>query len=317
MAEKPDNTDEHTTPTGERPVHDSVVADEPVVATVEPEPEATRTPPPLVEPEEIVVERSPSSDYLDDATRADATPAEPAREPAAVPVSEWETEPQRDTDTEPRPVPDREPQRDREPEITPVHNTRVIDEAPASAPLPPQPQVVYVNAPQAPTPKGNRGFGVLIAVAATIVFQVVLTIVMAIVYASLSGEASFGFLGQAAFYVPALFFFVGMVALVLILNRAGWWTYVIGSILVALFVYFGTIGTLLLGTNIILKTPDVAAELFRDGLSDPFTIAAALVAREVAIWAGAIVSSRGRKVKTRNAEAKAAFENEQARKRNY
>jgi hypothetical protein len=327
MAEKPDNTDEHTTPTGENPVYDSVAADEPVVATVEPEPEAARTPPPLVEPEEIVVERSPSSDYLEDATRADATradathadatPAEPAREPAAVPVSEWETEPRREPEADREPETDREPQRDREPEITPVHNTRVIDEAPASAPQPSQPQVVYVNAPQAPTPKGNRGFGVLIAVAATIVFQVVLTVVMAIVYASLSGEASFGFLGQAAFYVPALFFFIGMVALVLILNRAGWWTYVIGSILVALFVYFGTIGTLLLGSNIILKTPDVAAELFRDGLSDPFTIAAALVAREVAIWAGAIVASRGRKVKTRNAEAKAAFESEQARKRSY
>ena len=36
-----------------------------------------------------------------------------------------------------------------------------------------------------------------------------------------------------------------------------------------------------------------------------------------AVLAGAIVASRGRKVKVRNAEAKAAFEREQAQKRSY
>ncbi|MCU1543329.1 MAG: hypothetical protein JWM50_1194 [Microbacteriaceae bacterium] len=312
MAEKPDKTDEHTTPTGENPAHENPVYDslvdtgEPVVATVDPEPEAARTPPPLVEPEEIVVEPSNSSDYLDEpsATEREHEPvaAEPEQEPAATRAYDRAAA---------------EPAREPEPEPMPVPNTRVIDETPAAAPYPSQPQVVYVNAPQAPTAKGNRGFGVLIAIAATIVFQIVLTIVMAIVYSSLSGGASFGFIAQAAFYVPALFFFIGMVALVLILNRAGWWTYVIGSILVALFVYFGTIGALLLGSSIILQTPDVAAALFREGLSNPFTIAAALVAREIAIWVGAIIASRGRKVKGRNAEAKAAFENEQAQKRSH
>jgi hypothetical protein len=308
MADKPDKTDEHTTPTGESPVYDSLVdTGEPVVATVDPEPETARTPPPLVEPEEIVVEPSNSGDYLDEPAavvpeRANATP-EPDHESAAT--REYDR-------AEAEPVQEAAPAHD-----TPVHDTRVIDEPAASAPYPSQPQVVYVNAPQAPTAKGNRGFGVLISIAATIVFQVVLTIVMAIVYSSLSGGASFGFITQAAFYVPALFFFIGMVALVLILNRAGWWTYVIGSVVVALLVYFGTIGTLLLGSNIILQTPDAAAALFREGLSNPFTIASALVAREVAIWTGAIVASRGRKVKARNAEAKAAFESEQAQKRSY
>jgi hypothetical protein len=288
MADKPDNTDEPTTPTSESPVYDSInnrSGDEPVVATVDAEPQADRTPPPLVEPEEIVVEESNSTEYIDE-------PA--ASEPEHTAVHE--------------PV--------RAPETVPVDNTRVVeDEAPAAAPYPSQPQVVYVNAPQPPVAKGNRGFGVLIAVAATIVFQIVLAIVMAIVYSSLRGGASLGFLGQTAFYVPALFFFIGFVALVLLLNRAGWWTYVIGSIVVALFVYFGTIGALLLGSNIILQTPEVAAEQFRQGLVNPFTIAAALVAREIVIWAGAIVASRGRKVKARNVEAKAAFEREQAQKR--
>jgi hypothetical protein len=291
MADKPDKTDEPTTPTSESPVYDSLSNrpddSEPVVATVDPEPEPQRTPPPLVEPEEIVVEESDRTEYIDE-----PAPAEPEHAAAAVPAHE--------------PV--------REPEPTPVHDTRVIDDETAYRS---QPQVVYVNAPQPPVAKSNRGFGVLIAVAATVVFQIVLAVVMAIVYSSLRGGMSLGFLGQTAFYVPALFFFVGLVVLVLLLNRAGWWTYVIGSIVVALFVYFGTIGALLLGSNVILQTPEVAAEQFRQGLVNPFTVAAALVAREIVIWAGAIVASRGRKVKVRNAEAKAAFEREQAQKRSY
>ena len=39
-------------------------------------------------------------------------------------------------------------------------------------------------------------------------------------------------------------------------------------------------------------------------------IAAALVAREVAIWTGAVVSWRGKKVKVRNGAAHEAFERE-------
>jgi hypothetical protein len=181
----------------------------------------------------------------------------------------------------------------------------------------PQPQVVYREAPKPPVDKSNRGFGVLIAIAASVVFIVVLVVVMAIVYGSLLGQVNLGFLGQTAFYVPALFFAIGLVVLVLILNRAGWWTYVIGSIVVALFVYFGTIGTLLLGAGVVMQTPEVAAEQFRQGLVDPFSIASALVAREVAIWAGAIIASRGRKLKTRNAEARAEFQREQAQARAY
>jgi hypothetical protein len=175
-----------------------------------------------------------------------------------------------------------------------------------------QPQVVYVNAPTPPAEKGNRGFGVLIAVAATVVFMAVLVVVMTIVYGSILGAVNLGFLGQTAFYVPALFFVVGLIALVLIVNRAGWWTYVIGSVFVGLLVYLGTIAALLLGSNIFAQTAEVAAEQFRQGLADPFTIAAGLVAREVSIWAGAIIAGRGRKVKQRNIEAQAAFQREQS-----
>ena len=283
-----DKTDEPNTPTGESPVYDSLRdTNEPVVATVdETETEAAYTPP--VEQEEIVVEEADSVQYPDE---------EPVRDTAAYEPVVQET-----------PAPDNS-------RYVPPAATATAAAAATSAQQ--QPNVVYVNQPQTPVEKGNRRFGVLISVAATVVFLVVLAIVMVIIYSSRSGALYIDFLGQTAFYVPALFFLVGSVALALILNRAGWWAHVIGSLFVALFVYFGTIATVLIVNGVVLLTPDQAAEQFRQGTIAPFTIAAALVAREIAIWAGAIVASRGRKLKVRNAEALETFQREQAQTRGY
>ncbi|GAB3607772.1 hypothetical protein GCM10027413_31810 [Conyzicola nivalis] len=303
-----DKTDEPNTPTGENtadnatgetpsartgetpvgdtasydsPVYDSLVdTGEPVVATVDEDPKTTEYSTPPAEQDEIVVEE------------AEYAPEEPLA--------------QRDTavvDEAPREAPYVAP-------VTPAA-------AAAAAPAPSQPNVVYVNKPQEPVEKNNRGFGVLISLAATIVFLVVLAIVMVIIYSSRSNALFIDFLGQTAFYVPALFFLVGSVVLALLLNRAGWWAHVIGSLLVALFVYFGTIATVLVVNGVVLLTPSEAAEQFRLGTVSPFTIAAALVAREVAIWAGAIIASRGRKLKARNAEALETFQREQAQTRGY
>jgi len=284
-----DKTDEPTTPTGENPVYDSIVdGGEPVVATVDSESDAEEAPPALVEPEEIVVEESETVGYVDD-------------EPVLV---EEETTVVEETRAH------------EEPQAPPAAYAPQEQQAPV-APVAPQPSVVYVNAPQEPVDKGNRGFGVLISVAATIVFLIVLAIVMTIIYSARADGLYLDFLGQTAFYVPALFFLIGSIVLVLLLNRAGWWTYVIGSLVVALFVYFATIGTVLLSNGVVMLTPAEAAEQFRLGTVSPFTIAAALVAREVMIWAGAIIASRGRKLKVRNADAKAAFERERAQARGY
>jgi len=280
-----DKTDEPNTPTGESPVYDSLVdGGEPVVATVDDNDsdaaEATAAP---VEPDEIVVED---------------TDAEPVQYAADEPVVVEET----------APVVDETPYQ--APYVAPTPS-------PQYTPTTPQPNVVYVNAPQAPVEKSNRGFGALISLLATVAFMVVLAIVMVIIYSARSGALYIDFLGQTAFYVPALFFFVGAIVLTLLLNRSGWWTYVIGSLLLGLFVYFGTIATVLVINGVVLLTPDAAAEQFRLGTVSPFTIAAALVAREVMLWAGAIVASRGRKVKVRNAEALEAFQREQAQTRGY
>jgi hypothetical protein len=173
-------------------------------------------------------------------------------------------------------------------------------------------QTVYVPAPVPPRMKGNRGFGTLIALGATVVFAGLYALVIAMIRAVEVGVFQFNFFGSLAFYTPAIFFFVGFVIVVLLANRASWWGYVLGSLFVGLFVYFGTVATGLLVSNIVAETPSGAARLLATALTSPFIIAAALLAREVSMWMGAAISVRGRRVKARNLETREAFDRESA-----
>lgn len=180
----------------------------------------------------------------------------------------------------------------------------------------PAPQVVYVETPAPPRKKGNRGVGSALAIVSGLVFTAVFALVVALI-ASVTGVGQFtlSLITQPTFFIPVLFYIIGTVLLVLIVNRAGWAAYVVGSLFVALLVYFGTVGVLLLGQGVILKTPAEAAELLSRGLQNPLVIAAALVAREVSMWTGALISRRGRSLKARNADARAAWEREVAETR--
>ena len=180
---------------------------------------------------------------------------------------------------------------------------------------PASPQVVYTHAPAAPRKRGNRGIGTLIAVLSGLVFAALLAVATAIIGQVTVGRFDFGFLRLAAFYVPVLFFIIGFVLLVLILNRAAWWAYILGSLLLGVFVYFGTVAVGLLGQGIITHTPGEAAAMYGAALRDPFIIASAFIAREVSIWVGAAIAFRGRRVKLRNVEAHSAYERDLAEKR--
>lgn len=174
------------------------------------------------------------------------------------------------------------------------------------------PQVIYVPVPHAPIKRGNRLFGSLVALMAAWVYGVLLAIVIAAISIAVVGRVNFGFVASPTFYIPVLFFAVAMVIVAAIANRAGWWSYVIGSAFVALVVYFGSTGTILLINGVVLATPEEARFLFGEVLVNPITIAAALVAREVAIWAGLLVSRRGKRVRTANTVARETYAREKS-----
>jgi len=189
----------------------------------------------------------------------------------------------------------------------------VATEDPGAAPVADEdPRVVYVQVPPAPRKLGNRGLGSAIALVSAVVFTALFAVVYALIAYANSGVLTFGFLARAEFYIPTLFFVVGFVLLVVIANRANWWAFIIGSLLVGVVVYFGSIGLTLLSQGIVLSTPQDAAQSFAQALRAPFFIVAALLAREVALWTGGLISRRGRRLRARNLEARAAYDRELA-----
>lgn len=172
---------------------------------------------------------------------------------------------------------------------------------------------LYVQAPMPPTPRGNRGAGVLISLLATLGFAVVFAGVIALILAPFTPPSQFvdTFIETITAWgsiFAVIAFFVGMVILVLIVGRAGWWAYVLGGFLVGLFVWAAYIAGLVIdedGFGELFNTP--LDELFSVGFY-PIAVAALVVAREATVWFGAWIGRRGRKVTRENAEALAEYE---------
>jgi hypothetical protein len=196
-----------------------------------------------------------------------------------------------------------------------VEEPRVAEERPAAASAPAPMQTVYVTAPVAPKAKGNRGFGLLFAFIATLAFAVLFAAVIALIMLidppqSAFGGSILGFISSSAFWVPVAVYFVVFVLFALIVNRGGWASWVLSSFLLAAIVYFASIAVILLLEGVVGMTPTDASRGFGQlALSAPL-IVVAILAREVTIWFGAAIARRGRKVKERNLEARAAYERE-------
>ncbi|GAA3731613.1 hypothetical protein GCM10022239_05260 [Leifsonia bigeumensis] len=186
-----------------------------------------------------------------------------------------------------------------------------------AAPVPVQ--TVYVTAPQPPRRKGNRGLGTVLAILAAVVFAAAYAGVTALLILFVNPDGLGGAVGEFVsgplFYVPVLVFLVAMVLWVLLANRASWWAWVLGSLVIAAVVYFATIGVLLLLAGGFGLTGSQAADLFRGFALNPAVVVAALLAREVSVWFGAAIAARGRKVRERNYEAWQEFERDEAEKR--
>lgn len=180
-------------------------------------------------------------------------------------------------------------------------------------------QTVYVTAPTPPKRKGNRGMGALLAFVAAIVFAAayagVAALLILFVNPAVVPDALVKFLVGPLYYIPVLAFLVIMILWALLVNRASWWAWVIGSLVVAAVTYFASIGALLLMAGGFGLTASEAARDFVGFAVNPALIAAGLLARETSIWFGAAIARRGRRVRERNYEAWQAFENEEARKR--
>ncbi|GAA3895827.1 hypothetical protein GCM10022381_41680 [Leifsonia kafniensis] len=173
---------------------------------------------------------------------------------------------------------------------------------------------IYVQAPTPPSPAGNRAGGILIALIATVAYAVLFAIAAFVISGLTSvtieqAVTTFSdFVVRPVFFIPVIFFFIAFALLIAIVNRGGWWAYVLFSFLIAVIVYFSYIGGALLTVQAWTMTPTEAAHFIGTQWLNPGAIAAAVIAREVPIWFGAWIAARGRKVTARNIEARQEYD---------
>lgn len=179
------------------------------------------------------------------------------------------------------------------------------------------PQTIYVQAPTPPKNRGNRGFGVLVALIAALAFALLYAGIAYLVILGQSDPAQAAsvftqFVIQPVFWVPILATFLGFALLAAIVNRGPWWYYAVFGLLVGVLVYFSYIGASLLTVQAWTMTVDEAADFIGDRWLDPFALIAGILAREVTIWFGGWIASRGRAVTERNRLALEAYDRELA-----
>ena len=224
------------------------------------------------------------------------------------------------------PVSHREPvsYRDDEPTVataaySPAYSdddTRVLPSEPAvasSAPLVPQP--IFVQAPEPPRDRGNRGTAGAIGLLATLVFAV-LYLGTTIGLGALAGDVTAENLGTAAlaplmtwgFWTPVVVFFLGFWFLGAVINRGRWGRWVVFGIIVGVIAYGGHILGQVFEARFWTLSASTGMELVGEQLLAPLAIAAFVFARELTIWFGAWVARSGARKTELNAEAQREYE---------
>lgn len=207
-----------------------------------------------------------------------------------------------------------------EPEVAPAAATEAYtppaaaDAVTASEPAA-APQPIFVQAPEAPRPRGNRGAAGLIGLVAAVVFGA-LYLAAALGFRLLGGEIvasdlvtqATAALTSFCFWVPVVVFFLAFWLLGAIINRGRWGQWVIFGLLVGAAAYGGHLLGQLFQAPFWTLTASQGAELVQGQLLAPAAIVAGVLGREITIWFGAWVAARGARVTELNTEAQREYE---------
>ncbi|HWM16846.1 MAG TPA: ABC transporter [Microbacterium sp.] len=177
------------------------------------------------------------------------------------------------------------------------------------------PQPIFVQAPEAPRLRGNRGAAGAIGLLAALSFGV-LYLALALGVGLLDGGVTVNELGTTAlavlgtwsFWVPVVVFFLAFWLLGAIINRGRWGAWVIFGLLVGVAAYLGHILGALFQAPFWMLTASEGAALVEAQWLTPLAIGAFIIGRELTIWFGAWVASRGARVTELNIEAQREYE---------
>ncbi len=177
------------------------------------------------------------------------------------------------------------------------------------------PQPIFVQAPEAPRPRGNRGAAGAIGILAALSFAALylgadlgIGLITGDVTGPTAGSYALSALLTLQFWVPVIVFFVAFWLLGAIINRGRWGVWVILGLLVGFAGYAGHLLGQLIAAPFWELTARQSAELVESQLFAPLAIAAFLFARELTIWFGAWVAARGKRVTELNIEAQREYE---------
>jgi len=177
------------------------------------------------------------------------------------------------------------------------------------------PQPIFVQAPEAPRPRGNRGAAGLIGLLAALAFAV-LYLAATLGLGLLTGSVRSADLAQAALstlttwglWVPTVAFYFGFWFLGALINRGRWGHWVVWGLLVGVVAWVGHLLGVLFAAPFWMITARQSVELLQDNVLAPLAIVAFVLGRELTIWFGAWVAARGRRVSEINAEAQREYE---------
>lgn len=191
--------------------------------------------------------------------------------------------------------------------------TTTLAEQPPTVAYAPSP--IFVQAPEAPLPRGNRAAAGGIGLIAAVAFGVVLA-VATLISGFVDRTVDFGNVGTAAlallpswsFWLPIAAFFVAFWFLGAILNRARWGLWVIFGILVGVAAWAGVVLGALIDAPFWQLTARQTLTLAEANVLTPLSVVAFIAGRELNIWFAAWVAARGRRITALNEEAQAEYE---------
>ncbi len=200
-------------------------------------------------------------------------------------------------------------------EYTPADAGATPTEAyPAPAPTF-SPQPIFVQAPEAPRPRGNRGaaggIGLIAALAfAALYLGAFLAIGLLGGSLELDGvvDATLGALTSWWLWIATAVFFLGFWLLGAIINTARWGHWVIWGLLVGVAAYGGHLVGQLFQAPFWQITRTQGAELLEAQAIAPLAFVAFVLGRELTVWFGAWVAARGRRISELNDEARREYE---------
>lgn len=177
------------------------------------------------------------------------------------------------------------------------------------------PQPIFVQAPEAPSPRGNRAAAGAIGLLAALAFAV-LYLALWLGVRAIEGDITGDNIGTTvldalrtwSLWVPVVVFFLAFWLLGAIINRGRWGAWVVFGLLVGVAAYGGHILGALFQAPFWELTASEGGDLVESQLLTPLAFGAFVIGRELTIWFGAWAAARGKRVTELNVEAQREYE---------